>query len=52
MFNIVIVIISALIPVGLIILYFLINRSLSRPIEKEDKAGSEGNADAERKLEE
>lgn len=45
MFNIIIVIISALIPIGLIIFYYFITRSLEKPVSQDEKTNSEGNAD-------
>lgn len=45
MFNIIIVIISALIPIGLIIFNFFITRSLEKPVSRDEKTNSESNAD-------
>ena len=45
MFNIIIVIISALIPIGLIVFYYFITRSPEKPVSQDGKTNSEGDAD-------
>ena len=45
MFNIIIVIISALIPIGLIVFYYFLTRSLQKPVSRDEKTNNEGNAD-------
>ncbi|MBR1422509.1 MAG: hypothetical protein IJ571_03595 [Ruminococcus sp.] len=38
MLNIVIAVVSVLIPIGMMIFYFFINRSLNEPVEKENNS--------------
>ena len=45
MVNIIIVIISVLIPIGLILFYYFINRSLENNDSSDNKTGSENKAD-------
>ena len=45
MVNLIIVIISVLIPIGLILFYYFINRSLENNDSSDNKTGSENKAD-------
>ena len=48
MFNIIIVIISALIPIGLIVFYYFITRSPEKPVRRDEKTNSEDNPDKQK----
>ena len=48
MFNIIIVIISALIPIGLIVFYYFITRSLQKPVSRDENISDEDNTDKQK----
>ncbi len=48
MFNIIIVIISVLIPVGLIVSYYFLTRSLEKPVSRDENISDEDNTDKQK----
>ena len=48
MVNIIIVIISALIPIGLIVFYLFITRSPEKPVSRDENTSNEENSDKQK----
>ncbi len=48
MFNIIIVTISALIPIGLIVFYYFITRSTEKPVRRDEKISNDDNTDKQK----